>query len=135
MAMARTGSGKTAAFLVPMFQRLKMRSAKSGMERGGGGGGGKKGSPIREWKEKEERGERQVWYRKRVGERGATSWIWKEKRRKERRRIWKEKRRKERRRIEGRDKSDLEREKEEREEREEEDKGERQVGYGKRGGG
>ena len=28
--MARTGSGKTACFLIPMFEKLKMRSAKAG---------------------------------------------------------------------------------------------------------
>lgn len=28
--MARTGSGKTACFLIPMFERLKARSAQTG---------------------------------------------------------------------------------------------------------
>ena len=28
--MARTGSGKTASFLIPMFEKLKARTAKSG---------------------------------------------------------------------------------------------------------
>lgn len=28
--MARTGSGKTACFLIPLFEKLKMRTAKTG---------------------------------------------------------------------------------------------------------
>ena len=31
VAMARTGSGKTAAFLVPLFEKLKTHSAKVGV--------------------------------------------------------------------------------------------------------
>lgn len=28
--MARTGSGKTACFLIPLFEKLKLRTAKAG---------------------------------------------------------------------------------------------------------
>lgn len=28
--MARTGSGKTACFLIPLFEKLKIRAAKAG---------------------------------------------------------------------------------------------------------
>ena len=38
--MARTGSGKTAAFLLPLFEHLKTHSTKVRVCVCGGGGGG-----------------------------------------------------------------------------------------------